>query len=244
MNRDAERDFVAFVESRSHALFRTAMGLTGQRQQAEDLLQTVLAKAYRRWSEVRDSPEAYLRTAMYRQQVSWWRRPGHGREIATAVLPERAGADQTRPVESAGDESEPDRVLGIRFYDLDGKPVRTLGLDDGALLNAAGFSPDGSAMALGRRNGGDVTVVDSTDGTVRARVPLAEPGPVVVGWYDDSHLVLRSYADVDEWRQLIVVDLAGRRMRTVPLDGTWADAGRVTLGPAEGLSPAAAGLAF
>jgi RNA polymerase sigma-70 factor (sigma-E family) len=99
MNRDGERDFVAFVESRSHALFRTAMGLTGHRQQAEDLLQTVLARAYRRWSQVRESPEAYLRTAMYRQRVSWWRRAGHGREIATAVLPERAGADQTRPVD-------------------------------------------------------------------------------------------------------------------------------------------------
>jgi hypothetical protein len=145
---------------------------------------------------------------------------------------------------SVGDESEPDRVLGIRFYDLDGKPVRTLGLDDGVLLDGAGFSPDGSAMALGRRKGGDIAVVDSTDGTVRARVSMAKPGTVVVGWYDDSHLVLRSYADVDEWRQLVVVDLAGRRVRTVPLDGTWADAGRITLGPAEGLSPAAAGLAF
>ena len=48
MDRDVERDFTAFVESRTPQLFRTAMGLTGNRQQAEDLLQTVLARAYRR----------------------------------------------------------------------------------------------------------------------------------------------------------------------------------------------------
>jgi hypothetical protein len=29
MNRDLERDFTAFVESRTPTLFRTAMGLTG-----------------------------------------------------------------------------------------------------------------------------------------------------------------------------------------------------------------------
>lgn len=99
MDLDTEHDFVSFVEARSHALFRTAMALTGHRQHAEDLLQTVLAKAYRRWHAVRDNPEGYLRTAMYRQQVSWWRRPGHRREVTTATLPEPAGHDITSPVD-------------------------------------------------------------------------------------------------------------------------------------------------
>jgi len=99
MRADAERDFSAFVAARSHALFRTAMALTGDRQQAEDLLQTVLARTFRRWSSVRGDPEAYVRSALYRQRITWWRRARHGREVAAAVLPEPAGADPTRPVD-------------------------------------------------------------------------------------------------------------------------------------------------
>ncbi|MEU3452846.1 SigE family RNA polymerase sigma factor [Micromonospora sp. NPDC006766] len=96
MDVETERDFVSFVEARSHVLFRTALALTGDRHQAEDLLQTVLAKALRRWKHIHGSPEAYLRSAMYRQQVSWWRRPGHGRELTTDRVPDnRAAPDRT-----------------------------------------------------------------------------------------------------------------------------------------------------
>lgn len=49
MDPETRQDFTAFVEARSHALFRIALALTGHRQRAEDLLQTVLAKAYRHW---------------------------------------------------------------------------------------------------------------------------------------------------------------------------------------------------
>jgi RNA polymerase sigma-70 factor (sigma-E family) len=92
MNADAERNFVSFVEARSHSLFRTAMALAGDRQHAEDLLQSVLAKAYRRWSRIEGRPEAYLRKAMYRQQVSWWRRAVHRREVTAAHPPDRAAS--------------------------------------------------------------------------------------------------------------------------------------------------------
>ena len=104
MDAAEERDFVAFVEARSHALFRTALALTGHRQHAEDLLQTALAKAFRRWPQVRrESAEGYVRTTMYRQQVSWWRTLGHRREYATATIPEPAahpaGGDPTAPID-------------------------------------------------------------------------------------------------------------------------------------------------
>ncbi|MFU8870421.1 SigE family RNA polymerase sigma factor [Micromonospora sp. SL4-19] len=96
MDVETERDFVSFVEARSHVLFRTALTLTGDRHQAEDLLQMVLAKALRRWKHIHGSPEAYLRKAMYRQQVSWWRRAGHGRELSTDRIPDnRAVPDPT-----------------------------------------------------------------------------------------------------------------------------------------------------
>ena len=67
MNADEQRDFTEFVEACAHSLFRTAMGLTGDRQQAEDLLQTVLANAARHWDRIRraDQPAAYVRRALY-----------------------------------------------------------------------------------------------------------------------------------------------------------------------------------
>jgi RNA polymerase sigma-70 factor (sigma-E family) len=100
MNRDLERDFTAFVESRAPHLFRTAMGLTGDRQHAEDLLQTVLARAFVRWREIRDGhPEAYLRRAMYLQCVSRWRLRSYGRELSTDQLPERSDCDESAAVD-------------------------------------------------------------------------------------------------------------------------------------------------
>jgi RNA polymerase sigma-70 factor (sigma-E family) len=97
---DRHADFTAFVSARSASLFRMAVGLTGHPQQAEDLLQTVLAKAYRHWPRVRNGhPEAYLRRAMYRQQISWFRRPGWGREVTSDRLPETATVDGTGGVD-------------------------------------------------------------------------------------------------------------------------------------------------
>jgi RNA polymerase sigma-70 factor (sigma-E family) len=91
MDRELERDFTAFVQVRSSSLFRTAMALTGHREQAQDLLQTALANAARHWHRVRDGhPEAYIRRSMYLQSISWWRRRSRAREVVTAEVPERA----------------------------------------------------------------------------------------------------------------------------------------------------------
>src|SRR5687767_10323864 len=99
-DRLVERDFTAFVEARGGALFRTALGLTGDRQQAEDLLQTVLARAFLRWRHIGDGrPEAYLRKALYRQSVSHWRQRSRRREIVTETLPDRGGRDDTATVD-------------------------------------------------------------------------------------------------------------------------------------------------
>ncbi|RKR88000.1 RNA polymerase sigma-70 factor (sigma-E family) [Micromonospora pisi] len=101
MNADLEREFSDFVEARTHALFRTALALSGHRQQAEDLLQTVLAKGARHWGRIRTgNPEAYLRTALYRQQTSWWRSLRQRREVSTEQVPEvRAPRDDTATVD-------------------------------------------------------------------------------------------------------------------------------------------------
>jgi RNA polymerase sigma-70 factor (sigma-E family) len=81
--------FEEYVQARQAALFRSALLLTGHRQDAEDLLQTALTKLASRWHTVREeSPDAYVRTTMYHQWISWWRRHRHGREYALEVVPE------------------------------------------------------------------------------------------------------------------------------------------------------------
>ncbi len=92
MNAEAEHSFREFVAARTPALFRTAYALTGHQQQAEDLLQSALTKTAARWRWVRNqgNPEGYVRQAMYREQVSWWRRRGRIDERATAAVPDRA----------------------------------------------------------------------------------------------------------------------------------------------------------
>jgi RNA polymerase sigma-70 factor (sigma-E family) len=90
VNDLAEREFREYVATRQDALFRSAVLLTGHRQDAEDLLQTALTKLAGRWHTIRTSgsPDAYVRKTMYHQQVSWWRRRRHGREYASEILPD------------------------------------------------------------------------------------------------------------------------------------------------------------
>jgi len=89
---DPYPDFAAFAEACQPRLLRAAYLICGDRHLAEDLLQSALVKVALRWPRLRDGqPEAYLRTILYRDAVSWWRR--QRREIAVAQPPERRVAD-------------------------------------------------------------------------------------------------------------------------------------------------------
>jgi RNA polymerase sigma-70 factor (sigma-E family) len=94
MDEVAEREFREYVAARQGALFRTAMLLTGHREDAEDLLQTALTKLARRWTRLHrsGSPDGYVRRILYHQQVSRWRTGRTRREYATAALPESSPA--------------------------------------------------------------------------------------------------------------------------------------------------------
>ena len=84
-----EDSFDSFVAARTGALLRTAYLLTGDQQLAEDLVQSALVKASLRWRRIvaRGSPEPYVRTVLYREHVSWWRRRKVA-EVLAAELPE------------------------------------------------------------------------------------------------------------------------------------------------------------
>ena len=91
---DRDTDFTAYLEARQARLLRTAYLLTGDQHQAEDLLQTSLAKLYLAWDRVRDrdSVDAYVRRIMVNENNSLWRRGWRRREVATDSLPDTVGA--------------------------------------------------------------------------------------------------------------------------------------------------------
>jgi len=90
MDGVAEREFREYVAARQGPLFRTALLLTGHREDAEDLLQTALTKLAMRWTRLQrsGSPDGYVRKILYNQRVSLWRRSRHSQEYATSDLPE------------------------------------------------------------------------------------------------------------------------------------------------------------
>ena len=76
MDEQGREQFRAFVVGRSTAHLRTAYLLTGNRADAEDLLQTALAKTYLSWDRIRDREalDAYVRRTLVTTQTSFWRR--------------------------------------------------------------------------------------------------------------------------------------------------------------------------
>ncbi|MCU1675223.1 MAG: polymerase, sigma-24 subunit, subfamily [Frankiales bacterium] len=97
MDEQGPEAFRGYVAARSPALLRTAYLLTGNRADAEDLLQTALAKTYLAWDRIREreAVDGYVRRVMVNTQTSFWRRRKVD-EYATGELPERpAGRDAT-----------------------------------------------------------------------------------------------------------------------------------------------------
>jgi len=68
-------DFDEWVAARGGGLFRLAYVLTGNRADAEDVVQDALSRALPRWSRIvqADDPDAYLRRMVVNAHTSWWR---------------------------------------------------------------------------------------------------------------------------------------------------------------------------
>lgn len=90
MDEQGREAFREYVAGRSPALLRTAYLLTGHRGDAEDLLQTALAKTYLAWDRIREreAVDGYVRRVMVNTQTSRWRRK-KVQEYPTDALPER-----------------------------------------------------------------------------------------------------------------------------------------------------------
>jgi RNA polymerase sigma-70 factor (sigma-E family) len=121
-----EGSFEEYVTARGDTLLRFAYVLSGDRYLAEDLVQEVLSRVHGRWHRMAhvEQPDAYLRTAIVRQFLSWRRRRASG-ETPTDRLPERTSIADTANQQAAQDEmwrllAELPRkqrtVLVLRFY--------------------------------------------------------------------------------------------------------------------------------
>ncbi|MER8184091.1 SigE family RNA polymerase sigma factor [Kitasatospora sp. NPDC094015] len=89
---DRSAEFTAYVRERRASLFATAYHLTGDRFEAEDLLQSALFSTYRAWDRIADKAAlgGYLRRTMTNLHISAWRRRKVN-EYPTEELPETVG---------------------------------------------------------------------------------------------------------------------------------------------------------
>ena len=94
MRADEEAAFEAFVSERSGDLLRTAVLLTRDRGHAEDLVQTALVKAYRRWSRISGvDPYPDVRRVLVTSAASWLRLRGTQEIVALPEVRDAAGPD-------------------------------------------------------------------------------------------------------------------------------------------------------
>lgn len=95
-------DYENFARAQLPRLLRYATMLTGEREQAADLVQDVLVKVYRRWSRISDAdhPDRYVLRMITNGYLSW-RRSRSARVIAAGDdLPE-----ELRPDDFASDHA-------------------------------------------------------------------------------------------------------------------------------------------
>ena len=91
MRAEDSESFTDFVSAEQGPLLRLAVLLTGDRGQAEDLVQTALMKSYRHWARITRSgtPSAYVRRVLVTTNTSWHRRLSSTEQVMES-LPERA----------------------------------------------------------------------------------------------------------------------------------------------------------
>lgn len=120
-----DQEFADLASERMPALLRYAHLLTGDRDRAEDLVQSAFAAAYRHRRRIDPAgAEAYLRRAVLNGYLSWWRR-GRVRERVTDRPPDRPTADVAPTVDDrdamwAALATLPPRqraVLVLRYYE-------------------------------------------------------------------------------------------------------------------------------
>ncbi len=166
MSRPPDDDeFAELVHAAWPSLYRTAYLLIGDRAEAEDLVQSALAKTYAAWGSVRsvEAAPAYARAVLHNTAASWFRKRSWRNERPTETLPEVAQESDPsdRPAVLAALAQLPKRqraVVVLRYYeDLPvAATARALGCSEGTVK-----SQTFDALTRLRTLLGDVVVADA-----------------------------------------------------------------------------------
>lgn len=92
MRQTSEADFSEFARSAWPRLYRTAVVIVGDRQLAEDLVQSALVKSYIAWPRLREPDKAYAftRRAMVNVAHDWFRKHGWAKESTADLTTDHA----------------------------------------------------------------------------------------------------------------------------------------------------------
>jgi RNA polymerase sigma-70 factor (sigma-E family) len=144
MRADENAEFTAFVGAASRRLLRSAYLITGDLAEAEDLLQTALERAYRRWPRIRQNvPEAYVRRILFTSAVD----AARGRKLTSGPLIEELLPGEPDPaIEGVSGRAAllncvralpggQRAVLVLRYFDdlTEAETARTLGCSVGTV---------------------------------------------------------------------------------------------------------------
>jgi RNA polymerase sigma-70 factor (sigma-E family) len=139
-------EFEEYAGARWPVLFRTAVLLTGDEADADDLAQATLVKAYAAWSRVQraDSPDAYVRRMLVNEFLSDHRRTARRRARLPLAVPEQPITDDPalRLDLWANVVMLPPRqraVLVLRFYEdlTEAETARVLSVSVGTVKSQA-----------------------------------------------------------------------------------------------------------
>ncbi|MEV0613675.1 SigE family RNA polymerase sigma factor [Nonomuraea sp. NPDC050404] len=156
-----EDEFREYVMARGPALLRAANQLTGHPLDAEDLLQSALAKTYLAWERIEDrgALDGYVRRAMVNINISQWRRRKL-EEYPSDELPEPAPSESAVAFSEAHEALEqalrelPERMraaIVLRYYEDMTEPeiARTLGISVGTVKSTVSRAMAKLRTALG-----------------------------------------------------------------------------------------------
>ncbi len=142
--------FSSYVRARGPVLLRTARSLTANPCDAEDLLQTALAKTYVAWERIEDhrALDGYVRRALLNTRTSQWRKRKVD-EFACEELPERETFPAPDPAEQQSLHDAmwravlklPDRqraMVVLRYYEdlSEAQTAEVLGVSIGTVKSA------------------------------------------------------------------------------------------------------------
>ena len=185
MDTRAALGFEEYVRARQASLLRSARRLTPNPADAQDLLQTALARTYPAWDGISDKrhADAYVRRVLLNTRTSWWRSRRFD-EYATDQLPES-------PVDD-GAEQRADRamlltamdlltrqqraVVALRYYEgmSTAETARTLGISAGTVKSTLHRALHRLRVELERQRAEDADTEKSTPAQGDTTVALPE----------------------------------------------------------------------